>query len=175
MKSNDAKVIPIITIVSVLIPIVVAILMRLPGQQVFGDLSILPFFHAVLNGTTALCLIVGYMLILKKRRNAHKVCMLTALSLSSIFLVSYVVYHFNAGHVAYKGEGIIRTVYLTILASHIVLATAILPLALLTVYRGLTDQLDKHRRLARWTLPIWLYVAVTGVVIYIMMQQSYNM
>jgi len=175
MKSNDATVIPLITVVSILIPIVVAILMRLPGQQVFGDLSILPLFHAVLNGTTAVCLVAGYILILNKKKSAHKFCMLTALSLSSIFLVSYVIYHFNAGHVAYNGEGVIKTIYLAILVSHILLATAILPLALFTVYRGLTDQLDKHRRIARWTLPLWLYVAVTGVVIYIMMQQSYNM
>ena len=175
MKSNDATVIPLITVVSILIPIVVAILMRLPGQQVFGDLSILPLFHAVLNGTTAVCLVAGYILILNKKKSAHKFCMLTALSLSSIFLVSYVIYHFNAGHVAYNGEGIIKTIYLAIHVSHILLATAILPLALFTVYRGLTDQLDKHRRIARWTLPLWLYVAVTGVVIYIMMQQSYNM
>jgi putative membrane protein len=175
MKSNDSKFVPLITTVSILIPIVVAILMRLPGQQVFGDLSILPLFHATLNGITAVCLVSGFILILNKKRAAHKFCMLAALSLSSVFLVSYVIYHFDAGHVAYNGVGTIRTVYLTILVSHIILATAILPLALFTVYRGLTDQLDKHRRIAKWTLPIWLYVAITGVVIYVMMQESYNL
>jgi len=172
MQAADSKFVPIITVVSILIPIVVAILMLLPGQQVFGDLSILPLFHAILNGLTAVFLTVGFILILNKKRKAHKFCMLTALSLSSIFLVSYVVYHFNVGHVTYPGTGTIKTVYLSILASHIVLATIILPMALFTVYRGLTNQLDKHRKLARWTLPIWLYVAITGVVIYIMLQNA---
>ena len=174
MISNDSKFIPIITVVSILIPIVVAILMLLPGQQVFGDLSILPLFHATLNGSTAVCLVIGVIFIMNRKRTAHKICMLTALSLSSIFLVSYVIYHFNTGHVVYQGTGMIKIVYLTILLTHIVLATAILPMALFTVYRGLTGELNKHRKLAKWTLPIWLYVAITGVVIYLMMQGSYT-
>ncbi|MBL4735191.1 MAG: DUF420 domain-containing protein [Flavobacteriales bacterium] len=174
MKPNDSKFIPLITVVSILIPIVVAILMLLPGQQVFGDLSILPLFHAILNGSTAIFLMVGFTFIFRRNIRAHKFCMLTALSLSSIFLVSYVIYHFNAGHVTYQGTGIIRVIYLSILVSHILLATIILPLALFTVYHGLTDQLSKHRKIAKWTLPLWLYVAITGVVIYVMMQSSYN-
>lgn len=174
MISNDSKFIPIITVVSILIPIVVAILMLLPGQQIFGDLSILPLFHATLNGSTAVCLVIGVIFIMNRKRTAHKICMLTALSLSSIFLVSYVIYHFNTGHVVYQGTGMIKIVYLTILLTHIVLATAILPMALFTVYRGLTGELNKHRKLAKWTLPIWLYVAITGVVIYLMMQGSYT-
>ena len=174
MKTDDSKFVPLITVVSILIPIVVTILMLLPGQQVFGDLSILPLFHAILNGCTALFLITGFILIMNKKIKAHKFCMITALSLSSIFLVSYVVYHFNTGHVVYQGTGLIRTVYLSILVSHIILAVVILPLALFTVYRGLTNQLDKHRKIARWTLPLWLYVAITGVVIYVMMQESYS-
>jgi len=175
MQSSDRTFVPLITVVSILIPIVVSILMLLPGQQVFGDLSILPFFHACLNGLTAIFLITGFILIMNKKRTAHKFCMITALSLSSIFLVSYVIYHFNAGHVVYQGTGTIRTIYLSILVSHIILATAILPLALFSVYRGLTNQLEKHRKIVRWTLPIWLYVAITGVVIYVMMQESYNL
>ena len=175
MELKDSKFIPLITIVSILVPIVVAILMLLPGQQVFGDLSILPLFHAILNGSTAVFLSVGFIFILNKKIAAHKFCMVTALGLSSIFLVSYVIYHFNAGHVTYNGTGTIRTIYLSILVSHIILAIAILPLALFTVYRGLTNQISKHRKIAKWTLPIWLYVAVTGVVIYVMMQSSYSM
>ena len=174
MKASDSKFIPLITIVSILIPIVVAILMLLPGQQVFGDLSILPLFHASLNGLTAIFLITGFIMLFKRNITAHKVCMVTALSLSSIFLVSYVLYHYNVGHVTFPGAGMVKTVYLTILASHIVLATAILPLALFTVYRGLTDQIAKHRKIARWTLPLWLYVAITGVVIYVMLEQAQN-
>jgi len=174
MKVKESIFLPIITVVSVLIPIIVAILMLLPGQEIFGDLSILPLFHAILNGLTAIFLITGFLLIINKKVTLHKACMVTALCLSSVFLVSYDIYHFNTGHTPYGGSGWVRPVYFTILISHILLATSIVPLALITVFRGFANQLSKHRKIARWTLPIWLYVAITGVVVYLMMQPYYG-
>ncbi len=103
----------------------------------------------------------------------HKRCMLAALTTSALFLISYVIYHYNAGSRPFPGQGAIRVVYFTILMTHVVLAAAILPLALTTTARGLRSQFDRHVRIARWTFPIWLYVSVTGVVIYLMLYQMY--
>ncbi|HIN40325.1 MAG TPA: DUF420 domain-containing protein [Flavobacteriales bacterium] len=174
MEIKGSIFLPVITIVSILIPILVACLMLLPGQEVFGDLSVLPLFHAILNGLTAIFLIMGFFLIIKKRISLHKACMVSALCLSSIFLISYVIYHYNTGHTVYGGKGWIRTVYFVILISHILLATSIVPLALITVFRGFANQIPQHRKIARWTLPIWLYVAITGVVVYLMMRPYYG-
>jgi len=174
MKAEEKIVLPIITLVSVLIPVVVTVLMLIPGQEIFGDLSILPLFHATLNGLTAVFLITGFFLIINNKITLHKFCMLSALCLSSVFLVSYVIYHYNTGHTVYGGTGWIRPVYFTILISHILLATTIVPLALITVFRGLKNQLPQHKKIARWTLPIWIYVAITGVIVYLMMQPYYG-
>jgi len=174
MKAKQSIFFPIIIIVSILVPIVVTVLMFMPGQEVFGDLSVLPLFHAILNGLTATFLIIGFFLIVNKKVSLHKACMVTALCLSSIFLVSYVVYHYNTGHTIYGGKGWIRPVYFGILISHILLATSIVPLALITVFRGFMNQIPQHRKIARWTFPIWLYVAITGVVVYLMMQPYYG-
>lgn len=133
----------------------------------------LPALNATLNGLAAMLLATGYVMIRRGHRERHKHCMLAALATSALFLVSYVVYHANAGSRPFPGEGAIRVAYFAILISHVVLATAILPLALMTAARGLTGRFDRHVRLARWTLPIWLYVSVTGVVIYVMLYQMY--
>jgi len=133
----------------------------------------LPAVNATLNGLAAILLATGYVMIRRGNRELHKRCMLAALTTSALFLVSYVVYHANAGSRPFPGAGAIRLVYFAILITHVVLATAILPLALLTAARGLTARFDRHVRLARWTLPIWLYVSVTGVVIYLMLYQMY--
>jgi putative membrane protein len=133
----------------------------------------LPALNATLNGLAAMLLVTGYVMIRRGHRERHKRCMLAALATSALFLVSYVVYHANAGSRPFPGEGAIRVAYFAILISHVVLATAILPLALMTAARGLTGRFDRHVRLARWTLPIWLYVSVTGVVIYVMLYQMY--
>lgn len=133
--------------------------------------SDLPAVNATLNGLAALFLVAGYVLIRRGRRDLHKRCMLAALATSSLFLVSYVVYHWNAGSRPFTGTGPIRTVYFAILVTHVILAAAILPLALVTTGRGLREQYAKHVRVARWTLPIWLYVSVTGVIIYLMLYQ----
>ena len=135
-----------------------------------GDL---PALNATLNGLSAILLTTGYVLIRRGRRDLHKRCMLAALTTSSLFLVSYVVYHLNTGSRPFPGQGAIRVVYFVILITHVILAAAILPLALTTTARGLLEQYDRHVRLARWTLPIWLYVSVTGVVIYLMLYQIY--
>jgi uncharacterized membrane protein YozB (DUF420 family) len=137
------------------------------------EIGDLPALNAVLNGTAAVFLICGYILIRGGRRQLHKRCMLGALVTSALFLVSYVIYHFNTGSRPFPGQGPIRIVYFTILITHVVLAATILPLALTTTARGLWAHYDRHVRIARWTLPIWLYVSVTGVVIYVMLYQLY--
>ena len=129
----------------------------------------LPALNATLNAVSAVFLVAGYVLIRGGERTMHKRCMLGALTASAMFLVSYVVYHANTGSRPFPGHGAIRVVYFTILITHVVLAAVILPLALVTAGRGLRAQFDKHVRIARWTLPLWLYVSVTGVVIYLML------
>lgn len=129
----------------------------------------LPALNASLNALATVFLTCGWVMIRQRRRQAHRTCMLAALTASAAFLASYLVYHFNVGSVPFQKQGLIRTVYLTILFTHIVLAIAIVPLVLVTVSRALTARFDKHRRIARWTLPLWLYVSVTGVVIYVML------
>jgi putative membrane protein len=129
----------------------------------------LPTLNAVLNGTAALLLLAGWWNIRRGRITVHRRFMVAAFVTSSIFLASYVVYHAQAGSRAFTGTGWTRTAYFTILLTHIVLAAAILPMAIVTLARGLRRDDARHRRLARWTLPVWLYVSVTGVVIYLML------
>ena len=134
------------------------------------SLSDLPSLNAILNSTSALLLITGYIFIRRGRRTAHKACMLSALGVSVLFLISYLTYHGQVGYTRFEGEGWIRAVYFSILIPHTVLATiAVVPLAVVTVYLALKGRLGKHRRIARWTLPIWLYVSVTGVLVYLML------
>jgi putative membrane protein len=133
----------------------------------------LPALNATLNGLSAILLTAGYVLIRRGRRELHKRFMLAALTTSALFLVSYVVYHLNVGSRPFPGEGPMRVVYFVILITHVTLAATILPLALTTAARGLLGQYDRHIRIARWTLPLWLYVSVTGVVIYLMLYQLY--
>ncbi len=134
------------------------------------QISDLPAVNAALNGLVAIFLTTDYVLI---RRELHKRCMLAALTTSALFLVSYVVYHANTGSRPFPGQGVIRVVYFAILVTHVVLAVVILPLALTTAARGLSAQYNRHVWLARWTLPLWLYVSVTAVVIYLMLYRLY--
>jgi uncharacterized membrane protein YozB (DUF420 family) len=129
----------------------------------------LPALNATLNATSAVLLLTGYYFIRTGRRDRHRACMLSALVVSAAFLTSYVVYHAQVGSVPFQKTGPIRAVYFTILITHVVLAAAIVPLALVTVSRALASRFDRHRRVARWTLPLWLYVSVTGVVVYLML------
>ncbi len=133
------------------------------------DLTILPTVNAILNATAAVLLSCGYLMIRARRMRLHRACMLAAFLASSLFLVSYTVYHAQSGSHPFPGHGIARSAYLSILASHVVLAAVILPLAIVTLWRGLSARYVKHMKIARWTLPIWLYVSVTGVVIYVML------
>jgi uncharacterized membrane protein YozB (DUF420 family) len=135
------------------------------------QISDLPALNAALNATATVLLVTAYVLIKRGRREAHKRCMLGALAVSALFLTSYVIYHYNAGSRPYQGQGALRVVYFLILATHVPLAALILPLALVTTARGLRAQFGAHVRIARWTFPIWLYVSVTGVVIYVMLYQ----
>ena len=133
----------------------------------------LPALHATLNGLSAVCLTLGYVFLRRRDRVNHQRAMLAALGVSALFLVSYVIYHANVGSKPFPGQGPIRVVYLTILFTHIVLAAVILPMALVTANRGLRARFDRHVPLARWTLPLWMYVSVTGVVIYLMLYRMY--
>jgi uncharacterized membrane protein YozB (DUF420 family) len=134
-----------------------------------NTVSQLPDLNAALNSFSAVFLFTGYLFIRSKRREAHRRCMLAACACSILFLISYLVYHFQVGSVSFKGQGWIRPVYFTVLITHTVLATAVVPLALVTLVRALRERFDAHRRIARWTLPIWLYVSVTGVIVYWML------
>jgi putative membrane protein len=132
-----------------------------------------PALNAALNGTAAVLLLSGYTFIRRRNVTAHRVCMVAAFLTSTAFLISYLIYHARVGSVPFHGQGWIRPVYFFILFTHIVLAAAIVPLALVTLSRALREQFDRHKRIARWTLPLWLYVSVTGVVIYFMLYHVY--
>lgn len=131
----------------------------------------LPAVNATLNATSAVLLVTGYKLIRSGRREAHHRVMLTAFTVSILFLICYLIYHWNVGSVPYPHPGPMRIVYLTILFTHTVLAACVPVLAIITLRRALKGQFPRHRKIARWTLPIWLYVSVTGVVVYLMLYQ----
>ena len=130
---------------------------------------VLPTINAILNATAAVLLVWGYTLIRRKRIQTHRNVMITAFVVSCLFLVCYLVYHYQVGSVRFQHAGLLRTVYLSILGTHTVLAAAVPVLAIVTLRRGLAGRFDRHRAIARWTLPIWLYVSVTGVVVYLML------
>jgi uncharacterized membrane protein YozB (DUF420 family) len=132
----------------------------------------LPALNATLNATSGMLLILGYVFIRRKKVNLHKACMLGAFSASILFLVSYLTYHYFTGSKAFLGEGWIRVFYFTILISHVVLAMVIVPLAITTVVRAWKGHFERHRSIARWTLPLWLYVSATGVIVYLMLYQG---
>ncbi len=131
----------------------------------------LPALNATLNATSAVLLTTGWLFIKSGRIAAHRRCMISAFVTSSLFLISYVVYHAQSGSKPFPGTGFARYVYFSILIPHVTLAAAVVPLAIITLRRGLRRDDDRHRRLARWTLPIWLFVSVTGVIVYVMLYQ----
>lgn len=128
--------------------------------------SDLPTLNAALNAVSTVFLVAGYVMIRQRRLQLHRACMLSAFGTSTLFLASYVVYHLNVGSVRFEGQGVTRIVYFAVLLTHIPLAALVPPLALITLTHGLRERFDRHRRIARWTLPIWLYVSVTGVIVY---------
>lgn len=137
------------------------------------DIGLLPAVNATLNALSGILLFTGYTLIRRRQITAHRNCMLTAFCTSTLFLISYVVYHANAGSRPFPGQGPMRMIYFAILITHVALAASILPLAITTVSRGLRGQYPRHVRIARWTFPIWMYVSITGVIIYVLLYQVY--
>ena len=133
------------------------------------SVAVLPHLNAALNATSAVLLLMAYAFIKARNIPAHRRCMISAFVTSSLFLVSYVVYHAQAGSKPFQGTGLLRTIYFSILIPHVLLAAAVLPLAIITLRRGLRMDVQRHRRIARWTLPLWLFVSVTGVVVYVML------
>lgn len=175
LKSSDKIAVPVIIGLSIAVPLVVLVLMLLPERyNIFGADSItFPLFHAVLNFATAVLLIIGYYFMQAENYLMHRNTMITAFGLSVIFLVSYVLSKISNEPVPYGGEGLLRYIYFFILISHIVLSGIIVPLVLFTMYRGLSGEYTKHAKVARWTFPIWLYVAVTGVLVFLFMMPYY--
>jgi len=135
------------------------------------DVADLPALNALLNLTSAVLVLAGIWFIRRKDVRRHRAMMLAAVGASSLFLVSYLYYHYQVGSVPYRGEGWVRTLYFAVLLSHTVLAAIIVPLVLGTVYLAVTGRIDRHRRIARWTFPIWIYVSGTGVLVYLMLYQ----
>lgn len=175
LEKSDKTVVPIIIGLSVVVPIVVVILMNLPTRYDLLGLEVgsFPFFHALINGMTAVLLLLGYSFIKSGKKIAHRNVMITAFGLSALFLVSYVISKISNEPVPYGGEGALRYIYFFILITHIALSGIIIPLVLFTMYRGLTGEYIKHKKIARWTFPIWMYVAVTGVLVYLFMLPYY--
>jgi uncharacterized membrane protein YozB (DUF420 family) len=138
------------------------------------DYSIFPKINATLNGCSTVLLVMGRMLIARQKMAAHRAVMLTALGSSSLFLISYLYYHAHVGSVHFRGAGWSRPVYFSILISHTILAAAIVPMVIVTLKRALGERFERHRAIARWTFPLWLYVSVTGVVIYFMLYQWFG-
>ena len=131
----------------------------------------LPAVNATLNAISGVLLLIGYLLIRARRIQQHRTCMIAAFATSSLFLICYVVYHAQVGSVRFTRQGFVRPLYYTILITHVTLAATVLPLAIITLSRGLKARYTQHRRIARWTFPIWLYVSVTGVLVYVLLYQ----
>jgi putative membrane protein len=186
---QDKQYMTAIGVISVLIPIVVALLLFVPHTGKLGnvDVSILPHINALLNSTTACCLVIAYFFIKSGNQNMHRRLMTTAFVLSSLFLVSYVIYHFQAPSTKFgdsNGDGILseiemaevgmmRGVYLFFLLTHILLAAVVVPFVLIAFYFALSKQIARHKKIVKFTFPIWLYVAVTGVIVYLMISPYY--
>lgn len=175
-NSLEQKFSKFIVLVSILIPVVVALLFSVKLKD-FGfhvePLSFLPPIYATINAVTAVVLVAGVLAIKNGKRKLHKQLMTTAIALSVVFLVMYVAYHMTSDSTKFGGEGMIRNLYFFILISHILLSIAVIPLVMITYVRTLAEKFDKHKKIAKITFPIWLYVAVTGVVVYLMIAPYY--
>lgn len=171
---NERRINILIAVVSVIVPLVVALLIYTPAFNLNIDVSFLPGLNACLNSAVTILLLAGLYFIRNKNRKAHKFSMLSAFSLSALFLISYIVYHSSTEETKFGGEGAIRFIYYVILFTHILLAALIMPFILVTLSRALTERFDKHRKIARITWPLWLYVSITGVVIYFMISPYYQ-
>ena len=165
----------VIILLSIAVPALVAALFYVspPAFATDMNLTFFPKFHATLNSLTALCLVVGVYFIKNKKIQQHRAAMMSAFFLSALFLLSYVTYHSLHESTPYPGEGLVRTIYLIILVSHIILAALILPLILFTFAKAINNKIAQHRKLAVWTFPLWLYVALSGVAVYLFMAPHY--
>jgi len=172
---RDRVALSLIGALSLIVVLAVAVLLlgHRPGGGGRADLGALPTLNALLNGASAVLLTTGWLAIRRRRIALHRACMLGAFCVSALFLVSYVVYHALAGSRAFTGQGWIRPVYFAVLISHVVLAAAMVPFVLTTLYRALGADFPRHVRLARATLPVWIYVSVTGVVVYVMLYRVF--
>ncbi len=169
LKSNDRLYVPLIAVLSVVVPSLIATLLfaDVGGKSLVGDVSFLPAMNAGINSGVTILLLLALFFIRKGNVAAHKASMITALVLSIFFLVSYILYHAAHGDVRYGGTGFLKYTYLLILLTHIVLSAAVVPLALLSAYRGLSSSIAQHKRIVRYAWPIWLYVSVTGVIVFL--------
>jgi putative membrane protein len=176
MQKKDSVFIPIIISLSIIIPVAVAALMMFSNYlhiSSANDFSYLPLFHAILNGTTVILLFCGFVLVKNKKSKLHKYCMVSAFVLSSVFLLSYVFSKLVLDHENTKYLGEYVFTYRFILISHILLSVPVLPLALFSMYRGMTGEITKHKNVVKYTFPVWMYVAITGVLVYIFMSPYY--
>lgn len=175
LQSKESLLTKVVVGVSIAVPVLVAILFTIapPDIKVAFDWKVLPKFHAFLNFSVTCLLLASWYFIKNKNVQAHSICNVTALVFSAIFLVSYVTYHTFTTSTKYGGEGLIKYIYLFILLTHIVLAAIILPFILFTFLRAFLGKYDAHKRLARWTMPLWLYVSITGVIVYFMISPYY--
>jgi len=176
MEKKDSVFVTIIISLSIIIPIAVASLMIFSNYLHINsenDFSYLPLFHAILNGTTAILLFCGFVLIKNKKSKLHKYSMISAFLLSSIFLLSYVFSKLVLDHENTKYLGEYVFTYRFILISHILLSVPVLPLALFSMYRGITGEFEKHKNIVKWTFPVWMYVVITGVLVYVFMSPYY--
>ncbi|NSL51690.1 DUF420 domain-containing protein [Calidifontibacillus erzurumensis] len=166
---------PIIVLLTIIINALVAILYFMPKYETVSDvdLTILPFLNAVFNSFTFIFLLAALITVKQKKVNLHKKFIFAAFTTTALFLISYVIYHSMAESTPFGGEGPIRYIYYFILLTHIVFSALIVPLALVTLARGMTGKVEKHRKIARWTMPLWLYVSLTGVLVYIMISPYY--
>lgn len=173
--NNQTKYDSLIKVLAIAIPVVVALLFGIRTKIDLGSWTkLLPHLNGLLNSLTGIMLVVGFVFIKNKNSRMHRVSMLTAFGFGSLFLVSYVLYHITNQSTAYGGVGFIKVVYYSLLISHVLLAGVVVPFVLYAVYYGISEQLDKHKKVVKWTLPIWLYVSVTGVIVYLMISPYYK-
>ena len=163
----------LIAIASIAIPLVVALLYLTPRVDFGFDITFLPLLNAIINGTTFITLIFAFVAIKRRDIELHKTLMKSAIIMSLLFLVSYIMYHLGSEPTEYCNDGTIRSIYFFILVSHIVLAGVIVPLVLISYVRAINEKFDKHKKIAKITLPIWLYVTLTGVIVYVMISPCY--
>jgi putative membrane protein len=174
-KVNERKYRNLIVLLSVAVPVLVSLLIFFPQSGKLGDMdvSFLPHFNGILNSATSIALIMGLVFIKRGNEEMHRTMMMSAFIISSIFLISYVLYHYQAPPTHFGGEGSIKIIYFVILITHIILAAIVVPLILFSIYFALSDQRKKHKKLVKWTFPIWFYVAITGVIVYLMISPYY--